>query len=134
MTPQTALVHVMVLASVVDNDMADSELRVIGDIVRGLPAFKDVDLETLPDVAHACIALLAEEDGLDRLIHEVRDSLSPALRETAYALALDVVAADGKVEPEEMRLLEIIRHDFDLDKLVAAALERGARARWRKVV
>jgi tellurite resistance protein len=52
------------------------------------------------------------------------------LRETAYALAVEIAAADRRIEPEEMRLLEMIRHQLGVDRLVAAAIERSARARF----
>jgi tellurite resistance protein len=54
------------------------------------------------------------------------------LNETAYALACDVAAADGTLEEAELRLLEEIRYELDLDRLHAAAIERGARARHVK--
>jgi len=51
------------------------------------------------------------------------------LRETAYALACDVAAADGRVSQEEMRLLTLIRHGLPVGRLPTAAIQRGARAR-----
>ena len=53
------------------------------------------------------------------------------LHETAYAIACDLVAADGEVTQEELRLLELIRHRLNVDRLTAAAIERGARARFQ---
>ena len=44
-------------------------------------------------------------------------------------LDFDVVAADGDASQEELRMLEMIRHRLDVDRLSAAAIERGARAR-----
>jgi tellurite resistance protein len=73
--------------------------------------------------------LLAREDGLDRLFEILRRDLPPRLYETAYALACDVAAADGTLMDTELRLLEEIRYELDLDRLHAAAIERGARAR-----
>jgi uncharacterized tellurite resistance protein B-like protein len=60
----------------------------------------------------------------------MRGALPDRLRETAYALACDVVAADGTAAQEELRLLEIMRHSLDIDRLNAAAIERGAAARY----
>ena len=53
--------------------------------------------------------------------------------ETAYALACDVVAADGNISQEEARLLQMLRQSLDIDHLIGAAIERGARARFRRV-
>ena len=49
--------------------------------------------------------------------------------ETAYALACDVAVADSRLTQEELRLLEMIRFRLEVDRLSAAAIERGARAR-----
>jgi len=40
-----------------------------------------------------------------------------------------VAAADGSLKDRELRLLEEIRYELDIDRLHAAAIERGARAR-----
>ena len=127
--PHEGLIYTMVLVSAADSDMTDQELRVIGGIVRHLPVFHDYDEADLPATAAACAELLAEEDGLDRAIDVIKGALPPNLRETAYALACDVVAADGEANQEELRLLEILRHRLDIDRLIAAGIERGARAR-----
>ena len=55
------------------------------------------------------------------------------LHETVYALACDIAAADGKVEIEEMRLLEMFRYVLGVERLAAAAIERGSRARHMRL-
>jgi hypothetical protein len=40
-----------------------------------------------------------------------------------------VAAADGKITGPEARMLEEIREELRIDRLHAAAIERGARAR-----
>ena len=37
---------------------------------------------------------------------------------------------DGALTQTELRLLEEMRHELNLDRLHAAAIERGARARF----
>jgi hypothetical protein len=76
-------------------------------------------------------ALLQDEDGLDRVLDIIATSLPPRLHETAYALTVEVAAADLHVEQEELRFLQMLRDKLDLDKLTVAAIERGARARYR---
>ena len=125
----SALIYTMVLVSAADRDMTDSELQTMGDIVKHLPAFKDFDPAQLPRVAQECAALLADPEGLDKILDMIVKGLSSGLRETAYALACDVAAADGRASQEELRLLEILRHRLEVGRLPAAAIERGARAR-----
>jgi tellurite resistance protein len=127
---QAALIYAMVMASAADSDMTDAELARIGEIVSHLPAFGGFDTERLPEITSDCAALLSDDDGLDKAFDEMRDALPDRLRETAYALACDVVAADGSAAQEELRLLEIMRHALDIDRLNAAAIERGAAARY----
>lgn len=124
-----ALIFTMVLVSAADRDMNDYEMRMIGEIVNHLPIFRDFDRKQLTEVTENCAGILAREDGLDQVISAIRKQLPERLRETAYALACDVAAADGKVTQEEARLLELIRHGLDIERLIAAAVERGARAR-----
>jgi len=126
----TALIYTMVLTSAADRDMTDSELGRIGEIVTGLPVFRDYDRQLLPSAAAACADRMSDEDGLESLLSEISDALTPRQRETAYALAIEVAAADGHASDEELRLLEMIRHELEIDRLIAAGIERGARARF----
>jgi tellurite resistance protein len=125
-----ALIYAMVTLSAVDRKMTDRELAKIGDVVRGLPMFRDFDPEKLVPTAEACGAILQEKDGLDRVLGMIA-ALPTRLHETAYALAVEVAAADLHVEQEELRFLQILRDRLDLDNLTVAAIERSARARYR---
>ena len=79
----------------------------------------------------SCSQLLSREEGLDEAFSEIRQGLPANLRETAYALACDVAAADGEAQQEELRVLELMRHRLNIDRLIAAGIERGARARFQ---
>lgn len=127
--PQTALIYVMVTMSAVDSAMSDNELRTIGGIVKNLPAFRDFDSTRLIRIAKECGEILQEEGGLDAVFGLVKDALPEHMRETAYAVAVEVASADLSVGQEEIRLLQLLRDTLGIEKLVAAAIERGARAR-----
>lgn len=126
---QDALVAIMVTVSVSDETIRTSELVAIERQVNHLPIFADYDMENVRGVAQTVYKLMDDEDGLDTLFAMVRDALPDRLWETAYALACDVAAADGSIRQAELRLLEEIRHELSIDRLHAAAIERGARAR-----
>lgn len=123
------LIYTMVLASACDGDMTDREIQTIGQLVQTMPAFIEFNEDELPDVTRKCAEYLAEEDGLADALDFVRDALPAKLYETAYAVACDIVATDGEASQEELRMLEMIRYRLDIDRLSAAAIERGARAR-----
>jgi tellurite resistance protein len=125
-----ALIYTMVLVSASDRRMPDSELRKIGEIIRGLPVFEGYNKDLLTETAESCAELLDDEDGLEKAFQLIESALPSRLRETAYALACDIAAADQEVSEEEARMLEMIRHRLKIDRLIAAGIERGARARY----
>ena len=128
-THHAALIYTMVLVSAADNNMPDVELHSIGDMVLHLPVFRDFDRKNLTKITGECANLLRDKDGLDKAFKDIRAALPAKLRETAYALACEIAAADGKVTPEESRMLEMVRHRLEIGRLPAAAIERGAKAR-----
>ncbi len=75
--------------------------------------------------------MLQLSEGMETVLDLVSDQLPPRLRETAYAIAVEVAAIDLAVGKEELRFLAILRDALGLDKLVTAALERSAIARFQ---
>ncbi len=128
-TPQDALIAVMIAVSASDENIRTSELVTIEAIVNHLPVFARYDPDRIKNVSQTVFDLFSEEEGLDALFGLVRANLPEPLWETAYALACDVAAADGRLQESELRLLEEMRYELDIDRLHAAAIERGARAR-----
>lgn len=129
MNHHAALVYVMVTVSAVDRAMTDDELHRIGEIVSNLPVFSDYDDNDLVKTAEACGEILSADGGLQQVLRLVRSALPEKLRETAYAVALEVAAADRLVRPEEIRFLEMLGDTLELDRMTTAAIERGIRAR-----
>ena len=125
-----ALIYTMVLVSGSDREMTDAELRRIGDLTAHLPAFRRFDRKRLVASARKCAALLQREDGMAAVLRAVRAGTPKRLAETAYALAWEIALVDGRRLREERRMIELIRDALRLDGLVAAAIERGVRARF----
>ncbi len=126
-----ALIYTMVIVSAADRNMPESELHAFAEIVGHLPIFRDFDRSELPALFNDCTDLIGGEDGLDETLKAIKAGLPPKLRETAYAIACDLVATDGEATQEELRVLELLRHRLDIERLTAAAIERGARARFQ---
>ncbi len=123
------LIYVMVTISAVDRTMNDEELARIGEIVSNLPVFADFNQEDLVKAAESCGEILSADGGLEQVLRLVQERLPKKLRETAYAIALEIAAADHMVKPEEIRFLELLSDSLELDKMTTAAIERGIRAR-----
>ena len=130
-SPHTALIYVMVIVAASDGEMDTREIAMIGELSRSLPAFEGYELDRLKANVQDCSAILQEEEGLAAVLGLVTEALSDPLKETAYWLALETALSDRRVALEEIRVIEVLRRALGLDKLVAAALERGARARYQ---
>lgn len=128
-TVQEALIYTMVTMSAVDRIISDSELSRIGAIVSQLPVFQSFDVDHLVKTAEACGEILSDDDGLDKILEIISHALPKRFHETAYALAVEIAAVGRDVTNEEIRFLELLRDHLKLDKLMIAAIERGARAR-----
>ncbi len=132
MSPQDALLAVMIAVSASDEQMRTAELVAIQRTVNHMPVFASYDADRIRVVAQTVFDLFEEEDGLEALFGLIRDALPERLNETAYALACDVAAADGNLREVELRMLEEVREELSIDRLHAAAIEWGARVRHLK--
>jgi hypothetical protein len=131
--PHGALIYTMVIVTGAESRISAAERNIIGDIVGHLPVFRTFDRGKLAGHLNECAELLSREDGLEATVDAITAALPPRLRETAYAIACDLIASDGAATQEELQLLELMRERFEVDRLIAAAIERGARARFQKI-
>lgn len=127
-----ALVHVMVITAVSDKDVTDRELERFAALITRWPIFETFDTMRLPEVAGACVETI-NRAGLDALLGQIADTLEPRLQETAYALAVEIATVDLTLNQEELRMLEMIRDAFSIDRLTTAAIETSARIRHRRL-
>jgi tellurite resistance protein len=128
---EQALIYVMVMMSGVEGVIKPEELAEIDILVRTLPVFKTFDRTRLATVAQEAGDMLQLAEGMQTVLDLVSDQLPLRLRETAYAIAVEVAAIDLAVGKEELRFLAILRDALGLDKLVTAAIERSAIARYQ---
>ena len=133
LSAQEALVGAMVVMSACDGHMTDAELATMSRLVKELPVFSDFHVSGIETVTEIVLNLLGDTDGLDEVVALIRDALPQRLRETAYLLACEIVAADGDATQVELRFLQDFRIGLDIDRLVAGAIERAAKARYQVI-
>ncbi|MGE0665028.1 MAG: tellurite resistance TerB family protein [Sphingomonadales bacterium] len=133
LTPHSALVYLMVIVAAADSKMENAEIDAMSNTVSKLPVFREYDRAKLLSAVQACTDILQHGEGLETVLGLVGEAVPSGLRDTAYAIACTVAISDGKVGQEELRLLELIRHQLDIDRLTAAAIERGVVALHRKL-
>ena len=128
---QEALIYTMVAAAESDREVADAEIEIIGDLVNHLPIFSGVDRAAMTAMATRCSEMLARPGGSDQVFGLIRQALPMPLRDTAYALACDVIAVDSRLNRAEMRVLEEIRGRLEVDRAMARAIEQAAEVRFK---
>src|ERR1700722_6890636 len=131
--PHGALIYTMVIVTGAEANLPPTEVAIIGDIVGHLPVFRNFDRRKLAGHLNACASLLLRDDGLNATLEAIKQALPANLRETAYAIACDLVAADGEATQEGLQPLDLMRETLQIDRLIAAAIERGTRARFQTV-
>jgi len=129
---QEALVCTMVLVAAADG-ITDREIGVMSGLVQTMPIFHNFSSGHLATAMDAAVNLLREEEGLSHAGRLIREALEPRLRETAYALACEVVAADRFAKQSSLQMLELVMSELKVDPLIAAAIERAARARHQTI-
>jgi tellurite resistance protein len=129
LTPQDALVAVMIAVSASDEHMRTTELVAINRMVNQMPVFQGYDPDRIRQISQTVLDLFEEEEGLNALFGLIRVALPQRLHETAYAMACDVAAADQTLQAVELEMLGEIRDQLQIDRLHAAAIEWGARVR-----
>lgn len=127
---QDGLIWTMVLASAADRDLSSAEVDTMRDLVEHLPVFRGFEVDRLPKVTEACATALGGAGGLDKVTAFIRRTVPRRFGETAYALACDLIAAEGQVRDTEIGVLDLLAELFDIDSLTCAALETAARARY----
>ena len=129
LTPQEAVVYLMVMTSASDGKIKNTELRTIGRVVRSFPLFSEEDEKGLVETAEECGDLMASEGGLHKVLEAAAAALPKHLCETAYAAVVDVATADENLAMTEIRVLELIRDVLQVPDEGAQAIEHAAKAR-----
>ena len=133
LTPQEALIYAMVTVAAADRKITEHELARINTMVRELPAFRGIGDSWLSHEAQNCGRVLAKPDGVKTVVGMIVDAVPQGLRETAYALAVEVAASDLSIKDDERDFLKLLADGLQLDHLIQAALERAAHARHKRI-
>ncbi len=131
LSTQDALIYIMVVTAASDTTMSARELARIDQLIGRLPVFEGYDRARLPDVANDCVDLINAGGDIEKALDVAIAAIPQRLQDTAYTLAVEIAAVDLRLEQEELRFLEMIRDRLSLDRLVTAAIETAARARYR---
>ncbi len=119
LSPADAIMAVAILAVSADGKLDDREIEDLKGVLVANPLFAGVKD---PAEYMGCVAAAIADKGRDSVLERAAELLSSSLRETAYAWAVYMVAADGKVVPSEHRLLGELRKKFGIHGVLAGKI------------
>lgn len=119
LTPADAVMAVAIMGVSADGRLKDREIDSLKSVLVSSPLFEEVG-----DAGEymGCIAAAIADKGRDAVLEEAAALLTPGLRETAYAWAVYMVAADRKVVTAEHRFLGALRKKLGLHGVLAGKI------------
>lgn len=105
-----------------DGQITEEEAAGLGTSLSRMKLYQGMSNRDVNKVFEKLIRL-ARSDGVDKLLENSSSVIRPELKQTAFALAADLLMADGHVAPEEKKFLEKIQktlmvNDGDAVKIV----------------
>ncbi|PIR15884.1 MAG: hypothetical protein COV48_11905 [Elusimicrobia bacterium CG11_big_fil_rev_8_21_14_0_20_64_6] len=128
LTPATAVMSVAVLAASADRRWTLKEVERLRMMAYQQPLFRDVP--SVEGIISSCAAGLRSVGGIV-LLEDCRKALTPRMRETAYAWAVEVVHADGGLAAEEHAFLKELAEAFSIPGPLARKLQATCAIRRR---
>jgi tellurite resistance protein len=118
LTKQEGIVAVMLAIAAADGHISDEEIEDLISRLRRLQLFSGLTDDQLIAAANKPFDLL-RKGGPDELIRSASPALPQQLRESAFAIAVDLAFSDGSVADEEKQLIEKLQHEFGISDEIA---------------
>ena len=118
LTKQESMVAVMLAIAAADGHISDEEIEDLIARLRRLRLFSGLTDDQLIAATNRPFDLL-RKGGPDELIRAASPSLPQQLRESAFAIAVDLAFSDGSVADEEKQLIEKLQHELGISDEIA---------------
>jgi tellurite resistance protein len=116
--PAEAFAAIALIAVAGDGYLSDAEIRIIGATLSRMQLFRSYPSEVLGRMFEK-LAIIMQRQGTDTLLRAAISSLPYELHETAFAVATDIVLADGEVTQEEEEILNWLCNALNVSKNTA---------------
>ncbi len=121
LTPAEAFAAITLAATASDGDISDEEVRNISSALSRIKLFRNYPSDVMNRMFDDLLGIL-KRDGIDNLFNIAKESLSPELREAAFAVATDLVLAEGVVTQEEKEFLNDLYHALSISSDIATQI------------
>jgi hypothetical protein len=118
LSPAEAFAAVTLSAIAVDGYLADEEIEGLINALTRMHLFKSYSGEVMRRMLHRLFGIL-RRDGFKALVNSAKSSLPNELQEPAFAVATDLILADGIVTDQEQEFLDELHFDLGISKETA---------------
>ena len=116
--PAEAFAAIALIAIASDGHFSGEEVDLINTSLRRMQLFKSYPTDVLQRMYDKLFGIL-RRDGIPVLLESAKASLPFELRESAFAIATDLILSDGTVTPEEESFLNDLCHALDINSAIA---------------
>lgn len=127
--PQS-LLKIILLASVADGEIQPSELAMMNQIKASHPTLKKIKDSEVQEASADIYNKLSAGMELKHIIEQLGESMSETQRNTAYALAKEVCAADYEMHPAENDYINELETQFSISDRVKDIVNESIKIRY----
>ncbi|MBF2066419.1 MAG: tellurite resistance TerB family protein [Calothrix sp. C42_A2020_038] len=121
MTPAEAFAAITLSVVTSDGYLSEEEARGISAVLSRMKMYRSYSNELMQRMFDKILGILRHE-GMNSLFDTAKESLSYEMRESAFAVAADLILADGIVTQEEKEFLNDLYQALSLDTDVATQI------------
>lgn len=115
---------ILVIAMAADGYATEEEIRTLRSDLYRMQLFSRYDAEEMTKLLEKLLHLL-QKQGAEALFEGARAALPADLRDTAYAVAADLVLSDGTFAEEEKEFLDHLAAGLGIEAATAEMLVRA---------
>lgn len=121
LNPAEAFAVIVLVATASDGYLSVEQADYITFMLSRMKLFKSYSHEMMNKLFEKILGIL-EGDGFNTLFNAAKDSLSQDLREVAFAVATDLVLAEGIVAEEEKNFLNDLYQALGISREIAVQI------------
>lgn len=118
LTDREGFAGIALCAIAADGVITEEEALGLGTTLNRMKLFRGLSQRQVSDV-FGKVAKIAKNQGVESLMKHSAEAVPADLKPTAFAVAADLLFADGDVAPEERKFLEKIQYSLGVSDDVA---------------
>ena len=121
LTKEESFLGILIAASASDGHLSNAEYLSISRVFNTSKMFSHFTEMQLKQM-HQRILIMLQNDGVGTIIHTAAGTLTQELKETVFAIAIDIVLTDGIVDAKEKEFLDNLQSAIGIEEVLATKI------------